>query len=81
MPTMLQGLTDLILLVAAAAAGVPFLLDREWAMAVVLARHGPPAQPWTGTDVYESFAAGGFRELIDRSPMRYDAAIHLGGAP
>ena len=75
---MLQGLTDLILLFAA-AAGVPFLLDREWATAVVLAPHRPPAHAWTTRpDVYESFAAGGFRALIDRSSMRYDVAIYLG---
>ena len=78
---MLQGLTDLILLFAAAAAGVPFLIDREWATAVVLPHHGLPTQTWTATNAYESFVAGGFRELIDRSPMRYDAAIYLGGAP
>lgn len=79
---MLHGLTDLILLFAAAATGLPFLLDREWATAVVLAHHRPPTHTWTtGTDAYESFVAGGFRGLIDRSPMRYDAAIYLGGAP
>jgi len=78
---MLEGLTDLILLFAAAAAGVPFLVDRQWATAVVLPYHGPPTRTWTAIDAHESFVAGGFRELIDRSPMRYDAAIYLGGAP
>ena len=78
---MALDLTDLMCALVSALAGVPFLLNREWATAVVMARHSPPTHPWmTGPQAYESFASGGVRALIDRSPMRYDAAIYLGGA-
>lgn len=74
------NLTDLMLALVLALAAVPFLLDREWATAVVLSRHRPPESAWmAGPDAYQSFVAGGVRALFDRSPMRYDVAIYLGG--
>jgi hypothetical protein len=71
---------DLMLAFVSALAGAPFVLDREWATAVVLPRHEPPTHAWmAGPGAYQSFVAGGVRALIDRSPMRYDVAIYLGG--
>lgn len=78
----MHGLTELMLLFTAAVAGVPFLLAHEWATTPVEALHRSPSQAWmSGPGAREAFAAGGVRALIDRSPMRYDAAIYLGGAP
>jgi len=74
-------LTDLMLAVVSALAIAPFTISREWATAVVVSRHRPPAQAWmSGPGASEQFAACGVRALIDRSPMRYDVAIYLGGA-
>lgn len=83
----MHALTELMLLFTAAVAGVPFLLAHEWATTSVATPYrsrsqASPSQAWmTGPGAREAFAAGGVRALIDRSPMRYDAAIYLGGAP
>ena len=74
------NVTDLMLAFVSALAGVPFVLDREWALAVVRPYPPPRVHAWmAGPGAYQSFVAGGVRALIDRSPMRYDVAIHLGG--
>jgi hypothetical protein len=79
---MALDLTDLMLAVVSALAALPFMLTREWATAVVVPPlHRAAPNTWmTGPQAYESFASGGVRALIDRSPMRYDVAIYLGGA-
>jgi hypothetical protein len=81
------GLTELMFLFTSAMAGVPFLLAHEWATAPLETPHrsssqASPSQAWmSGPGAREAFAAGGVRALLDRSSMRYDAAIYLGGAP
>lgn len=84
----MHGLTEFMLLFTAAVVGVPFMFGHEWATAPVAtayrspSQRGFPSQAWmSGPGAREAFAAGGVRALIDRSPMRYDAAIYLGGAP
>jgi hypothetical protein len=69
-------------LFTSAMAGVPFLLAHEWATVAPVPLDRSPSHAWmAGPGAREAFIDGGVRALFDRSPMRYDVAIYLGGAP
>jgi hypothetical protein len=75
-----DDLTDVMLALISVLASAPFLLRREWATAVAGSPQEPAPQEWmTGPGAHEAFVAGGVRALLDRSPMRYDIAVYMGG--
>jgi hypothetical protein len=43
---MALDLTDLMVVLVSALAGLPFMQNREWATAVVVTRHDPTPNTW-----------------------------------